>query len=243
MKIEIIPAIDIIGGECVRLVQGDYSRKTVYSSDPLDVAKKYEEIGIKRIHLVDLDGAKTSSPQNLEVLRSIANSTSLKVQYGGGIKSDVALRKVFDNGADRAICGSIAVIHPEIFERWLTDFGEDRMILGADTVNGRVAVNGWKETSSESVEMVIGRFVLAGLRHVICTDISKDGMLQGPAFGLYERLYDMYPSVDITVSGGIRDMKDIKRLDSMEFNSVIVGKALYEGMITLDELRGWLQKE
>lgn len=243
MKIEIIPAMDIIGGECVRLVQGDYSRKTVYDGDPLEIAKKYEEIGIKRLHLVDLDGAKASSPKNLEVLRRITDGTSLSVQYGGGIKSDDALRKVFDNGAERAICGSIAVKHPEIFERWLTDFGEDRMVLGADTTNGHVAVNGWEEVSTESVEMLIGRFIYAGLKHVICTDISKDGMLQGPSFGLYERLYYMYPSVDITVSGGIRDMKDIKRLDSMGFRSVIIGKAIYEGMITLDDLKEWLQKE
>lgn len=237
MKIEIIPAIDLIGGECVRLTQGDYARKTAYYRDPLEAALRYQEAGLHRLHLVDLDGAKASRPQNLEVLHRIATHTSLSIQYGGGIKNTEALEAVFEAGADRAICGSIAVQEPQAFIHWIERFGADRMILGADTRDGRIAINGWTEASTIGVEELIESFQSAGLRQVICTDIAKDGMLQGPTETLYTTLQTRFPHIDITVSGGISSWTDIQRLDALGLRSVIVGKAIYEGRITLDQLK------
>lgn len=232
--IEIIPAIDIIGGECVRLTQGDYAQKTVYFKNPADVARRYEDAGLRRIHLVDLDGAKASRPENLKVLEAVAAATSLDIQYGGGIKSAGSLRSVLDAGANRAICGSIAVAEPDMFQSWLAEFGPEHIILGADIRDGKVATHGWLETSTLGVSELIRKF--AGLSQVICTDISKDGMLQGPAFELYRTLQDEFPAVDITVSGGIASMDDLVRLNGMNLRSVIVGKALYEGRIALREI-------
>ena len=239
--IEIIPAIDIIDGQCVRLSQGDYDRKTTYSKEPLEIARRYEDAGVRRLHLVDLDGAKASMPVNLKTLERIASKTSLDVQYGGGIKNAEALRSVFNSGARRAICGSVAVKSPDMFLQWITDFGAGKIILGADIKEGKIAVNGWLETAAQGVEELIDRFVPAGLNQVICTDISRDGMLEGPAFGLYTKLQGEYPAVDITVSGGISSMEDIRRLDKSGLRSVIVGKAIYENKITINELKEWLQ--
>jgi phosphoribosylformimino-5-aminoimidazole carboxamide ribotide isomerase len=234
--IEIIPAIDIIGGECVRLTQGDYAQKSVYYKNPADVAERYKEVGIRRLHLVDLDGAKASEPRNLAVLEEVVRRTGLDVQYGGGIKSAGSLRKVFDAGARRAIVGSVAVAEPELFEGWLAEFGPERIILGADVRDGRVATHGWLQESTVTASELIGRFAVAGLTQAIVTDISRDGMLAGPAFDLYRRLQDEFPRVDITVSGGISSVEDIVRLNDMGLRSVIVGKALYENKITLDEI-------
>ena len=241
--IEIIPAIDLIGGECVRLTQGDYTRKTSYFKDPAGVAKRYEEAGIRRLHLIDLDGAKAAFPQNLATLERIASTTRLDVQYGGGIKSAEALRAVFKSGAGRAICGSIAVTEPEMFETWLHDFGAERMILGADIKNGFVATHGWLKESALSVEELMARFAQAGLTQAIVTDISKDGMLEGPTFGLYEALQSRFPKVEITVSGGISSMDDITKLNKLGVRSVIVGKAIYEGRISIKEIKLWLKNE
>ena len=242
MKIEIIPAIDMIGGECVRLTQGDYDQKTSYFKDPSEVARRYEDLGVRRLHLVDLDGAKASRPQNLRALEKIASVTSLDIQYGGGIKSAESLRSVLDSGANRAICGSIAVTDPDAFASWLETYGADHVILGADTKGGRIAINGWKETAGAGVEELIDRFRPLGLTQVICTDISKDGMLQGPTFDLYDRLQRAYPEIDITVSGGISRMEDIERLNDMQLRSVIVGKAIYEKRITPEQIRAWIEK-
>lgn len=235
--ITIIPAIDMIGGECVRLTQGDYDRKTSYYKDPLEVALRYADCGIKRLHLVDLDGAKASHPVNLAVLERIASHTSLEVQYGGGIKTEEALNEVFNSGAKRAICGSIAATHPEQFESWLKTFGQERMILGADTRDGLISINGWQEAATMGVEELIERFRSAGLQQVICTDIAQDGMLSGPSTPLYTKLQAQFPEIDITVSGGISSWKDIEELDRLGLRSVIVGKAIYEGRITFDQLR------
>ncbi|WP_071134432.1 1-(5-phosphoribosyl)-5-[(5-phosphoribosylamino)methylideneamino]imidazole-4-carboxamide isomerase [Millionella massiliensis] len=243
MNIEIIPAIDIIGGQCVRLTQGDYAQRTVYSSDPVEIARSYEAIGIRRLHVVDLDGAKAAAPRNLDTLRKIATSTRLDIQYGGGIKSDDALKTVLEAGANRAICGSIAITAPEEFERWLAAYGPDHIILGADTKAGRVAINGWQESSQTDVQTIIGRFAVHGLRQTICTDISRDGMLGGPNFDLYATLQRDFPAIDITVSGGISSMDDLRQLDRMGLRSVIVGKAIYEGRITLKDLEQCLQNE
>ncbi len=235
--INIIPAIDLIDGKCVRLTKGDYSQKKQYDASPLDMALRYQDIGISRLHVVDLDGAKSSSPQNLRVLESIATRTTLDIEWGGGIKSDESLRDAFNAGAGHLIIGSVAVSHPDLFARWLGEYGSDRLILGADINDGRVAINGWLEESEQTIDMLIDRFVPHGLREVICTDIAKDGMLQGPTFDLYARLQAQYPEQDIIVSGGISQMSDIHRLDAMGLRHVIVGKAIYEGHITLEELR------
>lgn len=235
--IDIIPAIDLIDGKCVRLTKGDYNQKKEYSALPLDMALRYQDIGIRRLHLVDLDGAKSSSPKNLHVLEEIATRTSLDIEWGGGIKSDEALRDAFNAGADHLIIGSVAVSQPERFAHWLDVYGGNRLILGADVSDGRVAINGWLEKSEMTIEELIDRFRPHGLHEVICTDITKDGMLQGPTFELYARLQDAYPEQDIIVSGGISSMDDIFRLDEMGLRHVIVGKAIYEGRITLEELK------
>lgn len=239
--ITIIPAIDLIDGSCVRLTQGDYDRKTTYYKDPLDVARRYEDCGIKRLHLVDLDGAKASHPVNLKVLDRLATSTSLQIQYGGGIKSSDALKEVFAAGARRAICGSIAVKQPESFRGWLAEFGPERMVLGADTRDGRIAINGWLEAAQIGVEELIESFRSAGLSQVICTDIAKDGMLSGPSVPLYVKLQKLFPEIEITVSGGISSWNDIEDLDHNGLQSVIVGKAIYEGRITFEQLAQYTQ--
>lgn len=241
MKIEIIPATDIIDGACVRLTQGDYGRQTTYFRDPLEAALRFEEAGIRRLHMVDLDGAKASEPRNLAVLERVATKTSLEVQYGGGIKSREALRSVFDAGASRAICGSIAVREPELFAGWLAEFGSGRLILGADIRDGSVAIQGWTERSETTVQELIARFAAQGLTQVICTDIARDGMLCGASAEFYAALQGRFPDVEVTVSGGIGSMADIGALDGAGLRSVIVGKALYEGRITLKELERCLQ--
>ena len=239
--INVIPAIDLIDGKCVRLTKGDYNQKKQYDASPLDMALRYQDIGIRRLHVVDLDGAKSSSPKNLHVLEEIAIRTSLEIEWGGGIKSDQALYDAYNAGADYLIIGSVAVTKPDLFARWLDEYGGNRLILGADVHDGRVAINGWLQKSRQTIDALIDRFVPHGLSEVICTDISKDGMLQGPTFDLYARLQEKYPEQDIIVSGGISKMDDIRRLNEMRLRHVIVGKAIYEGRITLEELKLWLQ--
>jgi len=235
----------MIAGACVRLTQGDYAQQSTYYKDPLEVAKRYEDIGVTRLHLVDLDGAKEShpAPVNLKVLERIATQTALDIQYGGGIKSDKALREVYDSGANRAICGSIAVKEPEAFAGWLQQFGAEHVILGADIKDEKIAIHGWLESSEISVDDLIDRFLPEGLSQVICTDISKDGMLGGPNFGLYTRLQSKYDSVNMTVSGGISSIDDLYKLNELGLRSVVVGKAIYEGRITMEELKRCLQNE
>lgn len=239
--IEMIPATDLIGGRCVRLTQGDYTSRKTYYRDPLEAALRFEEAGARRLHMVDLDGAKAAEPQNLAVLERIAAKTSLEVQYGGGIKSRAALRSVFDAGARRAVCGSVAVREPELFARWIAEFGPERLILGADVRDGVVAIQGWTERSERTAPELIETFLPAGLRQVVCTDISRDGMLCGPAVALYADLQRRFPQVEITVSGGVSSPDDIARLEREGLRSVIVGKALYEGRIILKELERCLR--
>ncbi len=239
--IDIIPATDIIDGACVRLTQGDYASQKTYYRDPLEAAKRFEDAGIRRLHMVDLDGAKASEPRNLAVLERVATKTALEVQYGGGIKSSEALRSVFNAGARRAICGSVAVRQPELFAQWLTEFGAERLILGADIRDGVVAIQGWLEHSTLSAPELIEQFLPQGLSQVICTDISRDGMLCGPSAAFYAELQQQFPAVEITVSGGISSMADIEELDRQQLRSVIVGKAIYEGRITLKELEQCLR--
>jgi phosphoribosylformimino-5-aminoimidazole carboxamide ribotide isomerase len=241
--ITIIPAIDIIGGECVRLTRGDYASKSVYYKDPVEAALRYADAGVGRLHLVDLDGAKSSAPKNLAVLERVAVRTGLDIQWGGGIKNADSLRSVLDAGAKRAIIGSIAASQPEMFEGWLAEFGPERIILGADVrdaAGGRIATHGWLEESALTAESLIARFAARGLEQAIVTDISRDGMLAGPAVELYTALQSAFPRVEITASGGISSAADIARLDEQNIRSVIVGKALYENKITLEELKKWL---
>lgn len=232
----ILPAIDIIGGRCVRLSQGDYNQQTQYEATPVDMVKQYVAHGFKRIHVVDLDGAKASYPQNLDTLSELAAVPGAEIEWGGGIKNVEALGAVLDAGAKYAVVGSVAAKQPELFEQWLRMFGPERIVLGADVREGRVAVNGWQEEMDVTIDDLVDRFLKYGLSQVICTDISRDGMLQGPATELYVRLQKKYPEVDFTVSGGISSMADIHALKAAHLRRVIVGKAIYEGRITLDEL-------
>ena len=240
MKTIIIPAIDLIDGRCVRLTQGDYGQKKEYSADPLDMAKQYEDCGVSRLHIVDLDGAKAKQPCNLRTLEKIASGTSLDIEWGGGIKDSVSLRSALDAGAGRIICGSVAVDNRQEFLSWLSEFGSSKIILGADVRNGKVATHGWLKDSGLTLAELMDWYVPAGLTQMICTDISKDGMLQGPDFEFYVDLKRTFPTVDVTLSGGISCMADIEKAAQLELHSVIVGKAIYEGRISLKEVESWL---
>ena len=240
MKTIIIPAIDLIDGRCVRLTQGDYDQKKEYSADPLDMAKQYEDCGVSRLHIVDLDGAKAKQPCNLRTLEKIASGTSLDIEWGGGIKDSVSLRSALDAGAGRIICGSVAVDNREEFLSWLSEFGSSKIILGADVKDGKVATHGWLKDSGLTLAELMDWYVPAGLTQMICTDISKDGMLQGPDFEFYVDLKRTFPTVDVTLSGGISCMADIEKAAQLGLHSVIVGKAIYEGRISLKEIESWL---
>ena len=238
---ELIPAIDLIDGCCVRLTQGDYADRKVYGQNPVDMAKMYADCGVARLHVVDLDGAKAKEPCNLRVLERLANETSLDIEWGGGIKSSDALRSAIDAGANRVICGSVAVDNSELFVSWLQEYGADHIILGADVRGRNVATHGWLKETEVTIDSIIEQFLPFGLKQLICTDISKDGMLQGPNFPLYVELKEKYPMVNTTLSGGISSMADIDKAASLGLHSVIIGKAIYEGRITLNDLKQWLQ--
>ena len=234
--IELIPAIDIIGGKCVRLSQGDYESRKVYNENPLEVAKMLEAGGIRRLHLVDLDGAASAHIVNYRVLEKIATGTSLVVDFGGGVKSDEDLRIAFESGAQMVTGGSIAVRNPELFIRWIEKYGPERIILGADVKDRRVAVGGWKEESAVELFSFLDNYRRQGVSKVICTDISRDGMLQGPSLGLYKELLEHASDLYLIASGGVSSVDDIYRLEENGVPAVVFGKALYEGRITLDDL-------
>ncbi len=238
--IELIPAIDIIGGRCVRLSQGDYERQTTYDAEPADMVKRFADCGVKRVHVVDLDGAKAAQPENLPTLEKMAGIDGVSIEWGGGLKTETAVRQVFDAGAAYAIVGSVAAKQPDLFTTWLNAFGAERMVLGADVREGKVSVSGWQEDLNLGIEALIDTFQPHGLRQVICTDISRDGMLQGPSFDLYTQLQAAYPDIDFTVSGGISSMDDIRRLNSLNLRKVIIGKAIYEGRISLKEIETYI---
>ena len=234
--IEIIPAIDIIDAKCVRLSQGDYDQKKVYNENPLGVAKMFEDAGIKRLHLVDLDGAKAQHIVNYRVLEKIASQTSLTIDFGGGLKSDEDLRIAFESGAKMITGGSIAVKKPDVFSSWIEKFGSERIILGADVKNEKIAVGGWIETTDADLLPFVEKFKAKGVDKVICTDISKDGMLQGPSIELYKKILVEFPDLYLIASGGVSSMADIEALQEANVPAVITGKAIYEGRITMDEL-------
>ena len=237
--IELIPAIDIIDGKCVRLTKGDYDKKTVYRDSPAEVAKEFEQLGFKRLHVVDLDGAKSKHIVNDAVLRGITTATNLVVDFGGGIKTDEDIEKAFDAGASMVTIGSIAVTRPDLFGQWLEKYGADRIILGADVRNGKISINGWKEDSTEDLLPFLKKYIDAGVKNVLCTEISKDGTLQGPAIELYREVMEAYPELHLIASGGVSSKADIEALDRAGIPAVVFGKAIYEGKINLKELWDW----
>ena len=240
--IELIPAINLIDGKCVRLSQGEYDSKKVYNEDPLEVAKQMEDHGISRLHVVDLDGAASQHVVNYAVLERIAAHTSLVIDFGGGVKTDEDLKIAFNSGAHMVTGGSIAVKQPEVFTRWLRVYGSDRIILGADVKGEKIAVNGWRNETECLLHPFLESYVRQGVRTVICTDISRDGMLQGPALDLYKEIRERHSGLHLIASGGVSSMDDIHALDAAGVPSVIFGKALYEGCITLEELATYLGK-
>lgn len=238
--IELIPAIDIIEGKCVRLSQGDYSSKKVYNEDPLEVAKEFEANGIRRLHVVDLDGAASHHIVNYHVLEKIASRTSLIIDFGGGIKSDEDLIIAFENGAKMITIGSLAVKNPELFLKWLDNYGAEKIILGADVKDHKIAVNGWKDETAQELFPFLENYVKKGVEKVICTDISKDGMLEGPSLALYQEILQQHSNLYLIASGGVSNMNDIVALNEAKVPAVIFGKALYEGRITMKELYNYL---
>ena len=233
---KIIPAIDLIDGKCVRLSQGNYSQCKIYAENPVDVAKTFEEAGVTRLHLVDLDGAKSAGVVNLRVLEDICRKTALSVDFGGGVKSDQDIRKVFDAGADFACVGSLALTDPEKTGGWLNRYGGERLILGADVWNTKVCIQGWKKVTDTTVFQLIEQYQ-GGIRYLMCTDITRDGMLNGPAVDLYRDLLSRYPGLQLIASGGVGSRKDLEILAGTGVQAVVVGKAIYERKIKLDELK------
>lgn len=238
--IELIPAIDIIDGKCVRLSQGDYSSKQIYHTHPVEVAKEFEFYGIKRLHIVDLDGAASHHVVNYRILEQIASRTSLVIDFGGGIKSDEDLIIAFDNGAQMVTLGSVAVKQPELFSRWLTQYGNEKIILGADVKNEKIAIAGWKEESSQELMPFLENYRSKGISKVLCTDISRDGMLEGPSTALYQQIMSAYPDLYLIASGGVSSIDDILKLHEIGVPAVVIGKALYEGRISIKELSRYL---
>lgn len=233
---EVIPAIDIINGKCVRLTKGDYKQVTRYAEDPLEIAKEFESSGINRLHLVDLDGAKAKHVVNIDVLRRICEHTNLLVDFGGGVKSDEDLRKVFEAGARQVTAGSIAVRDPTRVQKWINEHGGDSIILGADLLNGKVMVSGWQENTEIRLFDFLNDYIEMGLKWVICTDISKDGVMQGPAFDLYASILTRFPDIQLIASGGVTTIEDLNQLRDAGLAGAIVGKAYYEGKLSLQQL-------
>ncbi|WP_111708586.1 1-(5-phosphoribosyl)-5-[(5-phosphoribosylamino)methylideneamino]imidazole-4-carboxamide isomerase [Lutibacter citreus] len=236
----IIPAIDIINGRCVRLSKGDYATEKVYNENPLEVAKMFQDHGVKHLHLVDLDGAKASHIVNYKVLETIASNTDLSIDFGGGLKSDEDLKIAFESGANQITGGSIAVKNPDIFKSWLQRFGADKIILGADANNEKVAVGGWLEESDKELVPFIQNYEKEGVSYVICTDISKDGMLQGPSFDLYQKILNETNNIKLIASGGISTYDELPRLAEMGCEGTIVGKAIYEHKISMKQIESFI---
>jgi phosphoribosylformimino-5-aminoimidazole carboxamide ribotide isomerase len=240
-KFDIIPAIDIIDGKCVRLSQGDYSKKTIYNEDPLEVAKQFEDIGISRLHLVDLDGAKKGEVVNFKVLDKIANQTDLKIDFGGGIKTNESIQSIFDAGADMATVGSIAVKDPELFYTWIRKYGSRKILLGADVKGENIAVSGWLEETNVNIFDFLKENMSNGLTQAFCTDVSKDGMLAGSSIELYKKILAKFPKLNFTASGGVADINEVIKLQEIGCSGVIIGKALYEGNITTTDLKQFVK--
>lgn len=240
LVMRIIPAIDIIEGKCVRLTKGDYDTKKIYNENPQEVAKEFQDAGIEYLHVVDLDGAKASHIVNYKVLEQIATKTNLNIDFGGGLKSNEDLRIAFESGANQITGGSIAVKNPQVFEGWIQLYGSDKIILGADCNNEKIAISGWQEESELEVIPFIRDYQAKGIQYTICTDISKDGMLQGPSFGLYERILNEVQDIKLIASGGISQFVELPKLAALGCEGVIIGKAIYENRISLKELENYI---
>ena len=239
-KIELIPAIDIIDGKCVRLSKGDYATRKVYNENPVEVAKAYEDYGIRRLHVVDLDGAASHHIVNYRVLEQIASRTGLIIDFGGGIKSDEDLEIAFDNGAEMVTLGSVAVKEPDLMQRWIERHGQERIILGADCRDGRISTNGWKEDSALELMPFLEDYTRKGITKALCTDIARDGMLQGPALPLYQQIMERFPDLHLIASGGVSGIDDLIALDEAHIPAVVIGKAIYEGRISLNDLNRFM---
>lgn len=237
--IELIPAIDIIEGQCVRLSQGDYDTKKVYGN-PVDMAKEFEDLGMRRLHVVDLDGAKSKHVVNLGTLQQITQQTHLTVDFGGGVKTADDLERVLDAGAELVTVGSVAITHPDLYMEWLERYGAEHIILGADVREGKVSINGWLEDSDVCLTDYLERYMQAGTRNVLCTEISRDGMLAGPALDLYTSIMQRYPTCHLIASGGVSSIEDIRQLEANGIPAVVFGKAIYEGKICMKDLQQWL---
>ena len=233
---EIIPAIDIIDGKCVRLTHGDYDRKKIYNEHPLEVAQAFEDAGLQRLHLVDLDGARAGTVRNWKVLETLATKTALRMDFGGGIHSEKDLQIIFESGAELATIGSMAVKEPELFAQWLTNFGAEKFFLGADVRAEKITISGWTEQTTIWIYDFIEQYQALGIRQLFCTDVSKDGALEGPATELYRNITEKFPQLHFVASGGVRSIADVHALQEAGCGGVIIGKAIYEGRITLDEL-------
>ena len=233
---QIIPAIDLIDGKCVRLTEGDYAQKKIYNEDPLEVAKAFEGVGLMRLHLVDLDGAKAGEVVNWKVLEKIANQTALQIDFGGGIKKETTLKTVFDTGASYATIGSLAVNNRMVFEEWIDRFGADVFMLGADVYKEKIAIAGWIEKTNMDVYEFMESYINKGIGQFFCTDIEKDGKLAGPSTALYQKIIKQFPELHLIASGGVSNIEDLKRLRAIGCSGAIVGKAIYENRITLNEL-------
>jgi phosphoribosylformimino-5-aminoimidazole carboxamide ribotide isomerase len=238
--IQIIPAIDIIDGKCVRLTQGDYAQKIIYNEKPIEVAKMFEAAGIKRLHLVDLDGAKQKQIVNYKVLEAISTQTKLVIDFGGGLASDEDLKIAFESGASMITGGSIAIKNEELFLSWLETYGAEKIILGADAMNEKIAISGWQEDSNVSIFDFLDKYISKGIKYSISTDVAKDGLLQGPSFDLYEKIQVKFPNLQLIASGGVSKMKDIQMLNEKNIFGVIVGKAIYENRISLAQIEQFL---
>ena len=238
--IEIIPAIDIIEGKCVRLTQGDYAKKKIYNEDTLEVALEFEDAGIKRLHLVDLEGAKKGSVVNWKVLEKIASKTKLVIDFGGGIKSDKDIQAVFNSGAAYASIGSVAVKAPEILDAWILKYGGEKILLGADVRDEKISISGWLENTDITLFDFIKNFSAKGIKKFFCTDISKDGLMQGPSTELYKKVIAEFPKINLIASGGVSNIDDVHKLNEIGCSGVIIGKAIYEGSIELNQLKPFL---
>ncbi len=234
---DIIPAIDLIDGKCVRLTQGDFNQQKQYSDNPLEIAQQFENAGLKRLHLVDLDGARQKKIVNHHVLESIAKNTKLKIDFGGGVQSDDDIKLAFDSGAAQVTGGSVAIQKPLLFEKWLQRYGGEKVILGADVREGKVTISGWQETTEISISSFIMSYLQRGVKYIICTDVSKDGMMEGTAIDLYRRLRNGLPHARLIASGGVSSMQDVMDLKNLGMQGVIIGKAIYEGKVSLEELK------
>jgi phosphoribosylformimino-5-aminoimidazole carboxamide ribotide isomerase len=232
----IIPAIDIIDGKCVRLTKGDYDQKKIYSDNPVEVAKEFEAAGIQRLHIVDLDGAKAGKLINLAVLENIAAVTDLVIDFGGGVKNIDDVSNIFNAGAAMATIGSLAVKNPQVLEEWIMEFSADKFLIGADVLNEKIKISGWLEDGGITVFDFIGKMIALGANNIFCTDISKDGAMQGPSIELYKKIMEEHPEINLIASGGVSDLKDVQQLKAIGCSGAIIGKAIYEGKISLREL-------